>query len=175
MALTQGKDMSMLLDREMQLEILTELSQCYPSPIDVSNRYEYGSDIYHKFVANLAYLRAHGLISDESILTSRTIGDYTSQPHLPSITHIGMDFLADDGGLSAILGVVTIKFEVEQFRSILESMILSSTLSTEQKSTMIDTLRDLPAESIKHLTTKIVDVGWDNLDSLMTIIQNCLF
>ena len=165
----------MLLDREMQLEILNELSSVYPSPINVSEKYEYGTDIYLKFVANLAYLRAHNLISEDSILTSQTIGSYTSQPHLPSITHVGMDFLADDGGLSAIFGVVTIKFEVEQFKLILESMILSSTLPTEQKNTMINALRELPAESIKHLTTKIIDVGWDNLDSLMTLLQSSLF
>ena len=129
----------MLLDREMQLAILTELSETYPSSVNISEKYDYGSE-----------------------------------PHLASITHIGMDFLADDGGLSAILGVVTIKFEAEQFRTILESMILSSNLPTERKQTMIDALRELPAESIKHLTTRIVDAGWDNLDSLMTIIQNSL-
>ena len=165
----------MLLDREMQLEILNELSNVYPSPINVSEKYEYGTDIYRKFVANLAYLRAHNLISENSILTSQTIGDHSSQPHLPSITHIGMDFLANDGGLSAIIGVVTIKFEVEQFRLILESMILASTLPAEQKNTIINALRELPAESIKHLTTRIIDVGWDNLDSLMILLHNSLF
>lgn len=164
----------MLLDREMQLTILTELSEVYPAPIDMSEKYEYGTDIYRKFVANLAYLEAHHLISERSVLMPKTIGDYEGQPYLSSITHIGMDFLADDGGLSAILGVVTIKFEAEQFKIILESMILSSSLPPERKQTMIDTLRDLPAESIRHLTTRIVDVGWDNLDSLMTIIQNGL-
>lgn len=163
--------MSMLLNREMQLAILTELSEVYPAPIDMSEKYEYGTDIYRKFVANLAYLQAHNLISEKSVLMPNTVGDYNAQPSMSSITHIGMDFLANDGGLSAILGIVTIKFEVEQFRSILESMILSSTLPAEQKSTMISTLRELPAESIKHLTTRIVDLGWDNLDSLMTILQ----
>ncbi|WP_394213781.1 hypothetical protein [Psychrobacter piscatorii] len=165
----------MLLDRDMQLEILTELSEVYPSPIDLSEKYEYGTDIYRKFVANLAYLQDHCLISEKSILMPNTVGDYNAQPNLSSITHIGMDFLADDGGLSAILGVVTIKFEAEQFRSLLESLILSSTLPNEQKGSMIDALRELPAESIKHLTTKIVDLGWDNLDSLMTIMQNNIF
>src|SRR5690606_5343312 len=125
-----------------------------------------------KFVANLAYLEAHKLISEKSILMPNTYGDYNAMPNISAITHTGMDFLADDGGLSAILGTVTIKFEAEQFRTILESMILSSTLPAEQKNTMISTLRELPAESIKHLTTRIVDLGWDNLDSLMTILQN---
>ncbi|WP_218689083.1 hypothetical protein [Psychrobacter sp. BF1] len=165
----------MLLDREMQLAILTELSEVYPASIELDERYEFGTDVYRKFVANLAYLQAHKLISEKSILMPNTVGDYNAMPNISSITHLGMDFLADDGGLSAILGVVTIKFETEQFRIILESMILSSNLPAERKQTMIDVLRELPAESIKHLTTRIVDVGWDNLDSLMTIIQNSLF
>ncbi|MGP4732709.1 MULTISPECIES: hypothetical protein [unclassified Psychrobacter] len=164
----------MLLDREMQLAILTELSETYPSSVNISEKYDYGSDDYYKFIANLAYLKDHKLISEKSLLVSPSMQGESFQPHLASITHIGMDFLADDGGLSAILGVVTIKFEAEQFRTILESMILSSNLPTERKQTMIDALRELPAESIKHLTTRIVDAGWDNLDSLMTIIQNSL-
>lgn len=165
----------MLLDRDMQHGILTELSSVYPSPMDVSERYEYESDEYYKFIANLAYLKDHKLISERSLLVSPSMEGDSFQPYLASITHIGMDFLADDGGLSAILGVVTVRFETEQFRIILESMILSSNLPAERKQTMIDTLRELPAESIKHLTTRIVDVGWDNLDSLMTIVQNSLF
>lgn len=164
----------MLLDREMQLAILTELSEVYPASIRMDEKYEFGTDIHRKFVANLAYLEAHKLISEKSILMPNTYGDYNAMPNISAITHTGMDFLADDGGLSAILGTVTIKFEAEQFRTILESMILSSNLPPERKQTMIDTLRELPAESIKHLTTRIVDVGWDNLDSLMTIIQNSL-
>lgn len=164
----------MLLDREMQLAILTELSEVYPSSVELDGRYEFGTELYRKFIANLAYLEAHKLISEKSVLISKSIRDHFTQPNRSSITHTGMDFLADDGGLSAILGVVTIKFEAEQFRTILESMILSSNLPTERKQTMIDALRELPAESVKHLTTRIVDVGWDNLDSLMTIIQNSL-
>lgn len=165
----------MLLDREMQLKLLTEMSEVYPSHVNINDRYDYGTSDYQKLIANLAYLKDHKLISERSLIVSKSMdGDYF-HPNLASITHLGMDFLADDGGLSAILGVVTIKFETEQFRIILESMILSSNLPAERKQTMIDVLRELPAESIKHLTTRIVDVGWDNLDSLMTIIQNSLF
>lgn len=44
-----------------------------------------------------------------------------------------MDFLADDGGLSAILGTVIIKFETEQLKAILAAKIMSSDLSPERK------------------------------------------
>ena len=90
------------------------------------------------------------------------------------LNHRGMDFLADDGGLSAILGTVIIKFETEQLKAILAAKIMSSDLSPERKTTMIDAIKELPAEGLKHLTTKIVDVGWDNLDSLMALIQGSL-
>ena len=85
-----------------------------------------------------------------------------------------MDFLADDGGLSAILGTVTIKFETEQLRAILATKIMSSNLSSERKTTMVDAIKELPAEGLKHLTMKIVDAGWDNMDSLMSLIQSAL-
>lgn len=165
----------MLIDRELQLSILTELSNIYPSPVDLSGRYEDGSENYRKFVANLAYLRDHELISKDSILTSGTFGDFGSQPHLSAITHKGIDFLADDGGLAAILGVVTIKFESEQLKSILAAKIQSSDLPTDKKQRLIDALWEMPAEGLKHLTTRIVDTGWDNIDSLMTILQSNIF
>lgn len=164
----------MLLDREMQLAILTELSEVYPASVEMDGRYEFGTDVYRKFIANLAYLEAHKLISEKSVLVSRSIGDHSAQPSRSSITHIGMDFLADDGGLSAILGTVTVKFETEQFKVLLESIILSSDLPTERKQTMLDALRELPAESMRHLITKVVDSGWDNLGSLMIVIQSIL-
>jgi hypothetical protein len=69
----------MLIDRELQLSILTELSEVYPSSINLSNRYEYESEDYRKFVANLAYLRDYNLISQDSILTSRTMGSEPSR------------------------------------------------------------------------------------------------
>jgi hypothetical protein len=164
----------MLIDRELQLSILTELSEVYPSSINLSNRYEYGSEDYRKFVANLAYLRDYNLISQDSILTSRTMGSSDSQPNLGAITHKGIDFLADDGGLGAILGVVTIKFEAEQLKSILAGKILSSELSDDKKQRLVDALWEMPAEGLKHLTTKIVDTGWSNLASLMIVLQSSI-
>ena len=162
----------MLLDREMQLEILQELSDIYPNSMDLSKKYPKGSEFAAKYVANLAYLQDHGLISHRSVLVSDTHGDYSSQASAGAITHRGIDFLADDGGLSAILGVVTIKFETEQFRSLIESLVLASNLPSDQKQSMIDAIKELPAESVKHIAGRLMDSSWDNFDSLMSMIQN---
>lgn len=162
----------MLLNRELQNQILQIAASCYPSQAnqELNELYEHLKD--QELAANLRYLEQHGLIESESFLISLD-GFYSFNG--VTITNIGMDFLADDGGLSAILGVVTIKFEANQLKLLLESKIIASNLPPERKQSMIDVLRELPAESIKHLTTKIVDTGYDNLDSLMSLIQSSLF
>lgn len=63
----------------------------------------------------------------------------------------------------------------DNFKAILEKRINQAELAPADKQSMIDALRELPAESIKHLTTKIVDTGWDGLGSPMNLIQSSLF
>ncbi len=161
----------MILDRELQRQILQIASTVYPRSVgdELDELYEPLED--QKLAANLKYLEQHRLINPTSVSVSID-GIFSFGPVL--ITHTGMDFLADDGGLSAILGTVIIKFETEQLKAILAAKIMSSDLSPERKTTMIDAIKELPAEGLKHLTTKIVDVGWDNLDSLMALIQGSL-
>lgn len=166
----------MLLDRELQLELLQKLSSTYPKYYDLNKDYKNSFEDHQIALINLYYLMQHGLVEEYSLLKSSGIGGYFElQFECPTITHKGMDFLSDDGGLTAILGVVTIKFEAAQLKLILESKILASNLSSEEKETMIDAIRTLPAEGIKHLTTKIIDTGWDNLDTLMKLIGNSIF
>lgn len=162
----------MILDRDLQLEMLNKMASVYPFP------YNFGSEIETMdeaksdvFCANLYYLQEHGLISSQSIKIS-VDNIYTLGP--TKLTAKGADFIADDGGLSAILGVVTVRFEAEQLRQILEVKIRLSDLDPERKQSMISALRELPAESIKHLTTKILDTGWDSLPTLMVLIQSFL-
>ena len=166
----------MILDREFQLEIMTKMAEVYPAGYNFWENNNYQDEASkNKLYTNLYYLQSHGLLEQKSIhytvgfggMGSWTLGN-------TRLNHRGMDFLADDGGLSAILGTVTIKFETEQLKAILAAKIMSSDLSPERKTTMIDAIKELPAEGLKHLTTKIVDVGWDNLDSLMTLIQGSL-
>lgn len=160
-----------MIDRGLQHYILCELRDAYPNSVDYSKKYDYDSDEYNKLIANLVYLRSHGLISKESIVCSKTMDLGNSyQPAHTSITHIGLDFLEDDGGLSAILNTVTVKFDTEQLKRIIESKIKESDLSSDEKSSAISTIKSLPAESIKHLTTRALDYGLDNI-SMMRLIE----
>ena len=165
----------MVLDRDLQLTMLRRLSEVFPRHYNFDNDYKYGTEQHESAIKNLYYLQLHGLVVENSVHISKSIGGQA--PIIfgsASITHKGMDFLADDGGLSAILGTVTIKFETEQLKAILAAKIMSSDLSPERKETMIDAVKELPAEGLKHLTMKIVNAGWDNMDSLMSLIQSVL-
>ncbi len=166
----------MALDRKLQLELLTKIAECYPFAWD-----DFGGDTeseqYIKSAINLNYLKGHGLIAEKSTSVKPSMtGNGGGRVFImtPVITEKGLDFLQDDGGLSAILNVVTVRFETETLRAILNAKINQSDLSQEQKQSMTLALEELPAESIKHLTTKLLDECVDNLPATILLIGTWL-
>ena len=120
-------------------------------------------------------MRAHELVEAKSIIITEYMdGDLVLDFGASTLTHHGVDFLANDGGLSAILSVITIKFETQTLKAILTTKINQSDLTPENKKSMIDALEELPAESIKHLTTKLLDECVDNLPAAILLIGTWL-
>lgn len=156
----------MKLDRGLQLELLNKLAEVYQEGMNTQPLIRENPDV----TANLFYLREHGLITG-SVTT--LVGAPQRFIHA-RITAAGMDFIADDGGLSAILGVVTIKLHDETIRSLIEARIRDSNLPDEEKTTLLDQLRELRGESIKHLTMKLLDLGMENLPAVIPLIQRFL-
>lgn len=166
---------TLILDRKLQLELLKKMSASYPDYYDFDNDYSYDSDEYAQAVTNLYYLMQHNLVETRSIMSSSSMdGLKRLQFGAATINQNGLDFLADDGGLSAILNVVTVKFEADTLKAILENRINQSDLAPDDKKSMIDALRELPAESIKHLTMKLLDEGLENLPSAILLIGTYL-
>lgn len=166
----------MILDRDFQLDLMQKMAEVYPASYDFFSDENYTDNkVTNKLYTNLYYLQSHGLLEKDSIYYTVGIGGVGSWAlGSTRLNHRGMDFLADDGGLSAILGTVIIKFETEQLKAILAAKIMSSDLSPERKTTMIDAIKELPAEGLKYLTMKIIDAGWEKSDSLMALIQGSL-
>lgn len=165
----------MILDRQLQFELLEKMSSAYPEFYDFTEDYQLGSLEYKKAISNLYYLQQHNLVEERSTMSSKSMdGLKRLQFGMPTINQNGLDFLANDGGLSAILSTVTIKIDTEQFRQLLLARINESNLPPDQKNQIVSALESLPAESIKHLSTKVVDWGWDNFDQLMRLIQSSL-
>lgn len=155
----------MKLDRELQLELLKNLEAYYPHATDVQR---WDAEFPGASV-NLAYLHEHGLC-DLKFLQALN----ANKPFSARITARGMDFLADDGGLSAILGVVTIKLHDETIKDLIESKILQSDLPEPDKKRFLDRLRELPAETTKHLVLKLVDLGLDKTPTAIETIGKFL-
>ncbi len=158
----------MALDRVLQLLILQRYAEVYPS--GTWEKWTDLGDDEMTVAANLHYLQEHGLIKFRGQMGSS--GDLIYQGG--SITAKGMDFLADDGGLSAVLGVVTIKLHDDTIKALIEQRILTSDLPEPQKKRLIDRLRELRAETTKHLVLKLVDLGLEKAPGAIETIEKLL-
>lgn len=159
----------MRLDRDLQYALLKKLAEVYPNTVFRIEE-AVGAD-EADVVANMSYLTEHGLVSAKFISFS---GKDMQLNGSTRITAKGMDFLAQDGGIGAMLGVVTIKFHEETLRELIEGGVLQSSLPQEEKTGVLKTLRELPADSIKHLTMKLLDLGLENSPKAVPLIQNWL-
>lgn len=145
------------LHRGLQLELLNALATAYPASIARLNDRVPADD--DTIAANLLYLAEHGLV-DSGIKMGRGLGFAFTESR---ITAKGLDFLADDGGLSAILGTVTIKLHADTLRELLVARVTSSDLPAAEKKSVIDHLRQLPEVALKEATTTLVKAGLDRL------------
>lgn len=156
-----------LLNRDYQRQLLFSLAEHYPQPVEAGTL---AQSAFGPVNVNIAYLHEHGLVRGEWI-GSLDRGDTLMQA---TITARGMDFLADDGGLGAILGVVTIRLDDETLKAIIEQRVRGSELSEDEKNRFVDQLRKLPGEATKHLVLKLVDAGLDNWQRALPVLQGLL-
>jgi hypothetical protein len=79
------------------------------------------------------------------------------------ITAAGLDFLEDDGGLSAILGVVTVKLHADTIRDLIDAKIETSSLPAEEKSKLRKALAGLSEAGLREVITGLVKIGLNHL------------
>jgi hypothetical protein len=159
--------MANLLDRAFQLHLLQVAAAGYPQLVPLKE--ELASNEKATRV-NIAYLEEHGLIR----------GHYPGghgrrvAPTGAVITAQGIDFLSNDGGLGAILGVVTVRLHEETLKALIASKVEQSDLPPSEKSRILDQLKELPGETTKHLVLRLVDAGLDNWQKALPLLQNML-
>ncbi|MEI8714770.1 hypothetical protein [Mesorhizobium sp. ISC11] len=157
----------MILDRDLQLKMLNHMAASYPQRVKATP-FE-GGDSYTYF-ANLQYLCEHGLA--EALWSNELSGRlYAANAR---ITAAGMDFLADDGGLSAILGVVTIRFHEDTVKALLIDRVEKSDVPATVRSKLVDQIKALPAEATKALTLEAIKAGLANVPEFLTWLQTTL-
>lgn len=160
----------MLIDRAVQKEILDFLAEAHPMPVrqlvNSMNLHRQGKPLLHEtqVVANCEYLRQHGLIeSGFEIYVSNSSMNWLEK-RASTITHKGIDFLLDDGGLSAILGVVTVKLERSTLIALINKKIEDDpTISHGEKSRLMSALSNLSDRAFEKVADTLIEKALDSI------------
>ncbi|MGL9724237.1 hypothetical protein [Sodalis sp. (in: enterobacteria)] len=91
-----------------------------------------------------------------------------------TVTAKGIDFVRNDGGLSAILNVVNIRLHNDTINKLEAIIRASPTATEEEKSSLISTLHKLPEDAIKHLNLKLLDLGMAQIPDVFHVIERVL-
>jgi hypothetical protein len=153
----------MQLNRARQREMLQALADVYPSyAVDFLRK-----DAELEDLANLWYLREHDLIKSpmEHTLTGAIIFEGAT------ITAKGLDFLADDGGLSAILGTLTVRLHADTIRELLLSRIDQIALPSEQKGWLKKSVETMSTEALKILVKSLLEKGLEAGPDLLAMAK----
>lgn len=138
-------------DRNIQRELLQYLCDIYPDSADSSFSKAFSEKFggTNTFTANILYLAGHGLI--EARLSNEIDRRLPSvMDSFTKITSKGIDFIRDDGGLSAILNVQTIKFHRDAV-VVLEDLFTISNMNDKQKEKAKSTLDEMTKEALKKV------------------------
>lgn len=156
----------MKLDRSLQLQILKTLRDAYPNVINNKAINDISND-HDSLMANMIYLEEHNFIDSKKPANLNEI-------IIAKITATGLDFLEDDGGLSAILKTVYIKIDPEDLKQILSNKIIKSDITQDKKNTLLTQIKNLPSETLKIINQKLVNLGLDNAQDVYHLIENYL-
>lgn len=162
--------MAELLSRDIQHTLLLKLRHTYPRVTSGVELFDHSDQ--RVAAVNAAYLHEHGLI-EASVRPGGLPGTGPSLANA-KITAKGIDFLADDGGLSAILGVVTVKLHSETIRDLLIARVRESSEPDTVKERLIDQLKATPAQALGQLTERALDAGLRSLPNIGTVLQGLM-
>lgn len=154
------------LDRRLQRRILESLREHYPGQVGPEDLDLGLTQDDRSWNVNAHYLREHGLIE------ALAAGDLGGPALVAAcITAKGMDFLEDDGGLSAILGVVTVQFEEDTLRALLAAKIDASGLPAEKKSAIKARFSEMGTEALKEVTQRFVTMALERWPEALQALE----
>ena len=166
------------LDRNLQLDILKYLQPLYPNEVSSKNiaaklfpehsftfephvnegmadamgiELKPEDDKYTQIQKNIHYLYDSCLINLKIQKTMSFI------KYECSINNRGIDFLEDDGGLSSILGVVTIKLHADTIKALIQQKIEAADITDSEKSALKSTVSKIGDAALATLTEKAIE------------------
>jgi hypothetical protein len=169
--------MNTKIDRSLQRDVLEILAASYGSSNPDNQGVKALSDDPQKLAANLRYLTEHGLIEGGFRPLSDGSGKWSIVPNLMHITARGLDLLEDDGGLSAVLGTVTIKLHPDTIRDLIEARLAALPIPDEERQSLIARLRKASATALQNISIRLMEQGLETmaktaLDALQRLIPD---
>lgn len=150
-----------LLNRELQRRLLFGLSEVYPNAANMQRSFQDADTRQVNY--NLFYLNEHGLVSIAA--TKLMNGNYPI--HSATITARGIDFISDDGGLSAILGVVTVKLHEDTIKALLLEKIDQADGDETVKASLKAKIKAMPSEALSTITQHALESGLEKIPDLV--------
>lgn len=159
----------MSLDRDLQRRILEKLATAYPDRLEGADLVVDGAS-EREMTSNVWYLNEHGLVD-------ASVSEFMNAPRRVNgavITARGLDFLQDDGGVSAILQTVTVRLHADTIRDLIAARIEQAELPAEKKSALIELLRKAPEEALKTVTKRLVEAALSRLPDAVQLLSTTL-
>jgi hypothetical protein len=149
-----------VMDRDLQKDLLLKMRDCYPHPMF---GYPDGRNVSYAALNALLYLHDHGLCEAQ---ISRGLSGNLGWGGA-TINARGLDFLENDGGLGAILGVVTVKLHAETIRQLIEAKVDQADIPEEEKGALRKHLASLSQTALQAATSDLVRAGLDHVPNAM--------
>jgi hypothetical protein len=144
------------MDRAFQLQLLRKLRDIYPAERSFIEAPD-GEHI-RPLVHAVHYLQEHGLLSASWTTFDTPRGGF-QRPYCVRITAKGLDFLADDGGLTATLGVVTVRLHQDTLKALLLQKVAESDEPEDVRQRVVEKIKSLPADALGKVTERAIEAG----------------
>ncbi|WP_158756229.1 hypothetical protein [Dyella sp. S184] len=153
------------LERGFQRRLLDQFAHQYPEEVSLTE-HEMFDGRHGDVLVNIHYLHEHGLIVAKLDKTLNTPLRVLSA----KITAKGLDFMANDGGLGAILGVVTVRLDEDTLKQLLITKIDATDADPSAKDELKESVRKLPSKMLEKLTEKLLEAGLAHLPQLVPLM-----
>ncbi|WP_338438739.1 hypothetical protein [Synechococcus elongatus] len=155
----------MQIDSSLQRLILEELKSANFGKIIDFNI----DEDYERIKAHIHYLNEHGLLE-------ANFQDTNSGPVFlgAKITAKGIDYLERDGGLTAVLGTITVRLHEDTIKELLLAQLEMAAVSSKDKSWIQEKLQSLSNESWKVIAQELVKKGIQNTPDIMNFLGNII-
>lgn len=118
----------------------------------------------------IAYLADHGFVSSYNRKSMDQIWNWGGV----ALTAKGLDYLTEDGGLTAHSSTITVRFETETLKALLCNKVDTSDATEEEKSKIKHALRSLGDQGLKELTSELVKLGIQSAPGLVSWLGTAL-